>query len=259
MLGDIARQILIVANGRTALAVPNAREIDRLTEHFARDSAMLSHLYASAMEGYFTERLELRHSIDPVLSPMMQELIASDQPATAELAMAAMAAQSRFMQSQRRMEYRVTELPAELFHLVLRRSVAYLSDVGADGSTSAVEAMKRSYDESATRVGLMGRMVARLGGGLRAAIAVDHAGFALFSSALAQIVRQPRELAVLACHERQGARLAFCLRSAGLEKPEIERQFVLLEPAERLPGDIGDITPVRAQAILGHSTARGVS
>lgn len=258
MLGDIARQILIAGTGGDPISMPDATQIDRFAEHLADDSAILSHLYATAMEGHFCERLDTRQTIDPVLSPLMQELIASDQPSMAELAMSAMAAQSRFIQSQRRMEHRVTELPAELFHLVLRRSAIYLRDQVSDRSASGVQLLKRSYDESATRVGLLSRIVTRMGNSARAALEINHAGMALFASALAHMARQPRELAVLACHERQGARLALSLRAAGQEPEQIARQVAILETGERLPAGLEDIAPDRAVAILGHSPARGV-
>jgi hypothetical protein len=257
MLSYISRQILIAADGSKGFAAPDPSTIDRFAEHLAQDSAILSHLYATAMEGYFAQRLEARQSIDPVLGPLMQELIASDEPAVAELAMAAMAAQSRFIQSQRRMEHPLTELPAELFLLVIRRSVAYVRDNVPNGSPSAVQSLKRNYDESTTRTGLFGRLVMRMACGARAALEIDHAGLALFASALSHLARQPRELAVLACHERQGARLALSLRAAGLDTVQIARQFAQLGLGERLPGGLDDMAPERAAAILGHSPARG--
>lgn len=258
MLGDIARQVLIAAHGHDAVITARASDTDRFADFLAQDSAILSHLYATAMEGHFTERLEARQSIDPVLGPLMQELVGSDSPETAELAMSAMAAQSRFVQSQRRMEHAVTELPAELFDLVLRRLVTYTREIGDGAVPLAAKTLKRGYDESTTRVGLMGRLIAGMGNGARAALDVEHAGMALFASALAQLTRQARELSVLACHERQGARLALSLRAAGLEEAEIEQQFGLLEPSETLPSGLGEVACDRAQAILGHSSARGM-
>lgn len=255
MLADIARQVLGAIAG---LAAPADDEVDTFADYLATDSAILSHLYATAMEGQFTDRLDVRQSVDPVLGSMLQELIGSEQAATAELAMATMAAQSRFVQSQRRMELPISELPAELFDLVLRRSVSHLGEQGIAASPNAVQILKRKYDESATRVSLLGRLVTGLGGAARAALDLENSGLALFASALAILTKQPRELAILACHEQQGARLALCLRAAGLDEDQIERQFALIEPAERLPKGLADISPDRAQSILGHSTARNV-
>ena len=259
MLGDLARQLLIAADGQGAVAMPARQEIERFADHLAQDSAILSHLYATAMEGQFALRLEARQSIDPVLSPLLQELIASERPAMAELAMSAMAAQSRFIQSQRRMEHPVGELPAELFNLVLRRSVGYVRDNGSSGSPAAVQALKRRYDESTTRTGILGRIVTAMDGGARAALRVEHAGMALFASGVAHFTGQPRELAVLACHERQGARLAVSLRAAGLDEAEIRRQFALFDPAETVPARLDDVSPERARAMLSHASAPGLS
>ena len=258
MLSDISRQILRAVSHASAATAPDEAAIDALADHLAADSAILSHLYATSMEWRFTERFETRHAIDPVLGPLLQELIGSEDARTAELAMNAMTAQSRFVQTQRRMELPLNELPAEHFLLLMRRSAAYLAEHTQVGSTAPLQALKRHYDESATRVGLFVRLVTSMGSGARAALELEHAGFALFATALGVLAKQPRELAVLGCHERQGARLALGLRAAGLDDRGIAQQFALVEPAERLPQGIGDLTPAQAQAILNHSPARAV-
>ncbi|MEM6476110.1 MAG: hypothetical protein AAF687_08085 [Pseudomonadota bacterium] len=255
-LSDIASQVLTVAEDKTSGAPLDTEEVDRFTDHLGADSALLSHLYAAAMEAEFTTRLEQRASIDPVLSPLLQELIASDDPAVAELAMSAMAAQSRFVQSQRRMQLSIGELPAELYHKVIKRSVAYVRERGGTGSPSAVQAMKRGFDEGKNRVGLFSRLVASMGNGVRAALELDHAGFALFASGIGAATRQPRELAILSCHERQGARLALALRAAGLDAAAVEQQFRLIDSSESLPIGLNEIAPERAQTLLNRSPVR---
>ena len=170
------------------------------------DAALLAHCHALAAESLAAERLHQRHAIDPVLSPLLQELIASEDTAVSALAMAALAAQSRFVQGQRRMELPLGELPAELFHTLL----ATLP--GGPGRAGLVAA----YDEGASRLGLMARLVASLRRGVVAALALDHAGLAMFASALAVTTPTPRGAAVLACHEGQGMRFALLLRAAGL-------------------------------------------
>ena len=255
-LSDLASQVLATAHGKAFGAPLDTGEVDRFADHLGADSALLSHLYAAAMEAEFTLRLEQRASVDPVLSPLLQELIASDNSAVAELAMSAMAAQSRFLQSQRRMKLPITELPAELFHRVIKRSVAYVREHGGTASPSAVQAMKRGYDEGVSRVGLFSRLVSSMGKGARAALELDHAGFALFATGVGAVTRQPRELAVLACHERQGARLALALRAAGLDASAVERQFRLIDSSESLPIGLDEITPDRAQFLLNRSPAQ---
>ncbi|QFT77977.1 hypothetical protein [Erythrobacter sp. THAF29] len=251
MLEALAGQLLAGKGDQS----PEGREIDQLCDSLAGDSIVLSYCYALAMEALLTERLEQRASLDPVLSPLMQELIASEDAATGELAMNALAAQSRFIQSQRRMDLPLSELPAELFHAVLKR---WETQNRADPAIApAVKALKLSYDEGSSRVGLLARLVSAMRGGAIAALDLEHAGLALFVSALSALSRQPRELAILACHERQAARLALSLRAAGLEPEAIERQFLLLDPAERLPTGIGSIDRNRAAELLSNANPQG--
>lgn len=233
MLADLAGQLVTAGH-------PGAQEA--LAETLAGDPALLAFCHAFAAESHLADRLHQQRGIDPVLSPLLQELIASETPAIAELAMSALAAQSRFIQSQRRMQLPLTELPAELFAAVLGAS-------GADGAERA--ALLQSYDEGASRLGLLARLVGAMRRGAVAALALDHAGTALFASAMAAFSGQDRRDAVLACHEGQGMRLALMLRAAGLESEAIERQFLTLDPAAPLPRDLAALSPDRARLLLG--------
>lgn len=262
MLEHLARQLLAAERadkpGSTAHDLPQSAEaIDALAARLASDHFVLGHSYVLAMESLLADRLERRASVDPVLSPLLQELIASDKPAIAELAMATLAAQSRFIQSQRRMDMPLAELPAELFLGVIEcwENAARESD-RARIPKAAVDRLKQSYDEGASRAGLLARLVSAMGSGALAALELEHAGLALFASALAAFTRQPRDNALIACHESQSARLALAFRAAGMDADAIERQFLLLEPGVRVPQVIGEIAPDRAQAILAKSEAR---
>lgn len=264
MLEHCARQLLDAERaevlGGPARGQPAPAEaVDALAEQLALDHVVLGHSHVLAMESHLAERLERRASLDPVLSPLLQELIASDTPRTAELAMALLAAQSRFIQSQRRMDMPLSELPAELFLGVIAcwERTARSSERGGV-PREAIERLKRSYDEGASRAGLLARLVSSMGSGAVAALELEHAGLALFASALASITRQPRENAVIACHESQAARLALAFRAAGMDAQAIERQFILLEPGVRVPAVIGELAPDRARAILAASDARVV-
>lgn len=232
MLSDLAAQL--VAAGH-----PGPQEA--LAETLAGDPGLLGFCHALAAESHLAERLHQQRGIDPVLSPLLQELIASDTPAIAELAMNALAAQSRFIQSQRRMQLPLSELPAELFDAVLK--------TGREGP--GLVAVRQAYDEGASRLGLLARLVAAMRRGAVAALALDHAGPALFPSALAALAGQTRAHAVLACHEGQGMRLALTLRAAGLAPDAIERQFLTLDPAAALPRDLVALSPERARLLLG--------
>ena len=222
--------------------------LDTMADALLGDAPLLAFCHALANESLLAERFQQRQTIDPVLSPLLQELIASDEPIIAALAMSTLAAQSRFIQSQRRMELPLGELPAELFHAAVARGLALASD---ETGRAGLERLQLGYDEAASRLGLLARLVAAMRRGAVAALALDHAGLALFATALAADTRQPRAASVLACHEGQGARLALALRSAGLSLPVIERQFMLVEPAARTPRAIGTLSPERANALLG--------
>ena len=80
--------------GLLSLLVPG-RFSTVLGEALAGSSALLSHVHSLALEWQLTERLQSRIALDPVLPPLVQALIASPEPATAELAMQFLAAQAR--------------------------------------------------------------------------------------------------------------------------------------------------------------------
>jgi hypothetical protein len=264
MLDHLSRQLLAAERserqGNRASALREADgEVDALAGRFASDHFVLSHCYVLAMESHLAERLERSASLDPVLSPLLQELIASEKPVIAELAMATLAAQSRFIQSQRRMDMPLAELPAELLLAVIDCWQDAARDTGRAGVPErVVDRIKRSYDEGASRGGLLARLVSAMGSGAVAALELEHAGLALFATALASLTRQPRENAVVACHESQAARLALAFRAAGMDAEAIERQFLVLEPGISVPEVIGEIAPERAQAMLAASEARVV-
>lgn len=257
MVQDLAAQLLAAMAGRDPAArAPVAAEaaaLDRLAEALMGHEAVLAFCHGLATESLIAERFQQRHAIDPVLSPLLQELIASEDPAIASLAMSTLAAQSRFMQGQRRMELPLGELPAELFHALVAQAPAALPSAAID--TAGLMRLQVGYDEATSRLGLIARLVATMRRGVVAALALDHAGLALFASALAAAIRTERGAVVLACHEGQGARLALMLRAADLGLPAIERQLVLVEPAGRLPRALANLSPERAAGLLGAGAA----
>ena len=249
MIFDLAAQVLAASSGRDPLirahtgADPAA--LDQLAATLMVDETLLGFCHALAAEGLIAERLHQRHAIDPVLSPLLQELIASEDPAISSLAMSALAAQSRFVQGQRRMELPLGELPAELFHRLIGRAQSEAQD------TAALVRLQAGYDEATGRLGLLARLDAAMRRGAMAALALDHAGLALFASALSITTRLQRPDAVLACHEGQGLRLALMLRAAELSPAAIERQMLLIEPMGRLPRGFGGVSSERAAVLLG--------
>lgn len=250
MIHDLAAQLLAAEAGRDpatrASGLDDSAALDQLAARLMADEALLAHCHALATESLIAARLQQRHALDPVLSPLIQELIASEDADVASLAMSALAAQSRFVQNQRRMELPLGELPAELFHALVAQM-----QVSAPNS-AALARLQAGYDEAATRIGLMARLVAAMRRGALAGLALDHAGLALFASTLGVTARVTREDSVLACHEGQSARFSLLLRAAGLTVSAIERQQLLIEPAARLPRGLAETSPERA-AMLAQS------
>ncbi len=226
MLGDLARQV-----------APDGLGVADLTPRLVDIPGLLAHLHGLALEWSTAVRLQDRIGLDPVLSPLMQALVASSDAETSALAMQALAAQARFAQGARRMQLALRELPAELFH-----------DVSA--LAAEPQDLRAGYDEAGSRLALLARLVSGLGAGSVAALALDHAGVALFAGALAQAGGLARDHAVLAMQEGQQARLALALRAGGLGVPAIAQVVHLLHPLGAMPEGLARIHAERAGEIL---------
>lgn len=254
MMHHVARQLLFAqaAAGGTLDRPAYADERqDELAQALFEDTDFLAHAHALTLEAQLAERLQRRSGIDAVLSPLVQELAAAREMDMAALAMAVLAAEARFMQHHRRMELPLGELPGDLFHkaLLLLRSQA-------DESEAAEEAerqLREVYDERASRLGLLTRMVMAMGQKATRALAIDHAGLAIFSTALAMASGQDRSLTVLSFADRQFARLALALRAAGLKQQAVEEQFLYLHPEISLPDGFDKLRADRAAALLAGS------
>jgi len=259
MLGSLAEQLhraeLSVLKGSDKTVGDD--RAGELVQALSANSIILSHCYAVATEAMVAEDLEHRAGIDFVLPPLLQELIASRDEATAGLAMATMAAQARMQQSQRRMTLPLAELPAELFHELVNTWSRHASPIDAV-SRSQIEALLRAeHDESGSRLGLLSRLISTLSAGALAALRIEHAGLALFTTALASLTRQPRELVVLSCQAGQLARLALSLRAAGAKPEDIAQQFVIIQPDFTLPEGFEVIGKDQAKALLDGASSGG--
>lgn len=261
MLSDIARQLIDAfrAAGEDQDHDPADRDAvaETLIQHLANNPALLGHVHGLALETQLTNRMQARLAIDPVLSPLLQALVASEDPQVAAAAMALLAAQARFVQQQRRMELPLKELPGDLLHNAL---LACRAEIGQDAEqqaqfAAAERSIRTGFDEGRSRLGLMARMLASMGGGATAALSVSHAGVAIFLSALAIASGQDRDLAILATNETQVARLALALRSAGLKPAAIGEQFEALHPDIILPAHLETLGSDGAAALLARSTA----
>lgn len=257
MLSDVARQLL----DQLAIAADGGEERDHMPAHIAElvdglvgHAGFLSHVHALALEWQLTERLQARLALDPVLSPLLQAMVASPDPNVASNAMALLASQARFVQNQRRMQLPLTELPGDLVHaaVLTMRNQASSDETAA---TSAEQAIRASYDEGRSRLGLIARLLTGMGGGATAALSITHGGTAMFLSALALGSGQDRDMAVLATNEGQLARLALALRAAGLRPQAIEEQFVSLHPQVALPPGFEQLGADHAAALLSRSAA----
>lgn len=253
MLGDISRQLIraetaALHSDRNPEGIQD--RVDRLSNHLAASSALLSFSFALAFEGQLAEELQERTGIDQVLTPMMQELIASDDESVAELAMATLAAQARFIQAHRRMSLPLGELPAELFHEILRSWSHFAKDVSPASKTQVEGLLRAAYDESGSRTGMLGRLVSTMNSGARAGLVIGHSGLALFATALARLSYQPREMAVLSCHTSQLARLALGLLASGFEPDEIAHTFMQLHPDYSPPRGIKSLNQEQAAELL---------
>mgnify|MGYP007030461497 CR=1 FL=1 len=256
MIADLAGQLLdevAKAQGNEAVAQKAPEQAEALSLALAGAPNMLTHVHALALEWQLTERLQARHSLDPVLSPLLQALIASTEPNVAGLAMNMLASQARFCQSQRRMKLPLGELPADLMHFALQSLRSVATNVPAETVAGAEAAIRGRYDESCSRIGLISRLVVGMGAGAIAALSITHAGSAIFLSALALASGQPRELAVLSTNESQLARLALALRAAGVKSQGVEELFLSLHPDVALPDGFERLGADRAAAILAVS------
>ena len=258
MVNDLARQLEArrsIESTDTAPLSDDAR--DYLTRQLIGDASILVHLHACAVEGVLSEQLESRSGIDPVLSPLWQELIASEEAVIAEMAMQGLAAQSRFMQAQRRMQQPILDLPPEVLERVFRIWVRVINVEEEPSVAAAMRAIKSDYDEAQSRLGVITRLVSTMREGRIAALELEHAGVALFVSALASLVGETRERTVLACHDQQAVRLAVSLRAAGFDRSAIEQHFLLLDSAFATPHTLSDLSPDAARVLLRKNAAEG--
>lgn len=264
MLHDVARQLVVALAEAGDERDPQAgahEAAEELAGAFMENPAMLGHAHALAIEWQLTERLQTRLSLDPVLSPLVQEMISSGDPATSSSAMALLAAQARFGQSQRRMELPATELPGDLFHAALMTMHAHAADFSGDhaadhaesNAAKAEDALRKRYEERRSRLGLTERLITALRGDAARALSIEHAGVALFLTALAIGSGQDRDQVIMTTTETQTARLALSLAACGLKADAVAAQFLALHPDVDLPQGIEALLPDRAAAILSQA------
>jgi len=255
MARSIAEQLLdafSVARGDALPADHGEPAIAAVVDNLFVNPGFLGHLHSLALEWQLAERLEVRSATDPVLSPLLQALIASSDRATASLAIEFLASQVRFVQSQRRMKLALNELPGDLLHtaLVSLRTFAGIEADANQIAAKAEEAIRKNYSEAESRLGIITQIIMNMGAGVIAALSMTHAGVAIFLSALAIGSGQTREAVVLSTNEAQFARFALSLRSAGLRPAGVEEQLMTLHPEMSLPKGFDRIGADYAAAML---------
>ena len=258
MIADVARQLLDALAGRisgTDEAGPSSDEIDALSASLAGIHAFLGHIHALALEWQLTERLQSRLSIDPVLSPLLQALIASSDTTKSSIAMNLLASQARFCQAQRRMKLPLGELPGDLLHAALLAMRAHAEPESDALAVAAEASIRAGYDEAGTRLGLLSRVITGMGSGAIAALSVSHAGAAIFLTALSLSAGQDRDATIFAASESQMIRLALAMRAAGLKAEAVEEQLIALHPELPPLAGLDRIAPDRAAALLARSGA----
>jgi hypothetical protein len=256
---DLALQLAMAAEA--AIGHPDTREraaetAPLLARAFIANPAILGHAHALALEALTAERLAVRLSLDPVLSPLLDAQLASQDPETAGVAMALLAAQARFVQAQRRGELPLAELPGDLLHaaLLTMRTHCARDDPTRDRAAAALEtAIRGNFDEAASRLGLLNRMIGGMGQGAMAALDLGHAGLALFVTALGIGAGLDRDTAVLATSQGQLSRLALALLATGASPAAAEQQCAALHPDIILPVELETLDARAAAALLARA------
>lgn len=256
MLTHLAWQVLRIqaeatgVKGREEFAAEHGED---LAERLFASASLVTHCHALALEWQLSSRLEADHGLDPVLSPVLQSLIGHEDASLASAAMAALAAQARFAQTQRRMEVPLGELPGDLFHEILLTWRDFNGEDASDALVRAEGRLRADFDEASGRLSLLDRVATLLDKEPAAALVFDQAGVALFLSALALRTGQPRDIVTVSTNERQQARLALSLRAAGLKPQDVEAQLLRLHPDRTPPGGLADIGTREALNLLARS------
>ncbi len=251
MLGDLARGLLETHVGNAASPL-GRDEHDAVVRAFMDQRTLITHVHALALEWHLTDRLQTRMALDPVVSPLVQSLVSSENEAMQTMAMTWLAAQARWCQVQRRMGLPFTELPGELLHAALQALRIALSGISGAGEriVAAEAAVRLRYEEGSSRLGLAGRLLLALGNGAGTALVIQYGGLALFLSALSLRSGLDRDTLVLSTHEAQSARLALALRAAGLAAEEVNHQMLVFHPAHVLPEAFEQVSGELAAAVL---------
>lgn len=240
MIESLATRLLRVAGERITDA-----QLPGLTARLCDHERLLAHAHALALEGQLTAGLAVR-GIDSSLPPLLQARMGTTRADGAAVAMAVLAAQTRFLRSQQRMELDYAELPGDLLHDVLR---IVADSTGGEGVT-AVSAVQAGYDERKSRLALLAQVGLGLGDDFLASLDPTQAGLALFATALSLVTGQDRDRVIVAAARGQEARLLLLLAMAGLAPTAREATLYALHPDARPARAWLDVDGHRAAELL---------
>lgn len=236
MLTDLARQLL---EGER-----NAGDFAALRGALATHGALLTHVHALAVEWRLIERMQAEARIDPVQPPLVASLIAGAEPDFAALVRKMVAAQAGFCRARQTMSLPLHELPVELLR-------------GVVAETRAEPRLHAVHDDNDTRLGLLARLIDAMGADEADALSIADAGPALFLSAVAMASGQARQLVTLSTDTTQIARLALCLRAAGMGTSAACEQLLTLHPTAAPPSALLELDPSAAAKVLGRDNPAG--
>ena len=213
---------------------------DRLIEGLVAIDGLRAHCQALALEWRLAVRLETEMAVDPVLTPLLQSLVADTDPGVGSLAMAALTAQARFAQAQRRMQLPLAELSAELFHAVMLAAREVLAGNCKDWEQAEAR-LRAAYDEGAGRLSLFARLVSVATGIPAPMPPIEDAGVALWLSTMAGRSGEPRDRTACAVADPSLGRLLLTLRAVGVAPADAERQALRAQPDAVLPRGLHDV------------------
>ena len=246
MIASLARDLIGTRIERDGYAA-------RLETQLIRQETIRRHCQALALEWRLTKQLQGVIGLDPVLAPLLQQAISDSNTAIAGNAMAALAAQARFAQSQCRMELSPFELPAELFHLVLLVARDCTSATDADSLRAEEARLRSKYDEGNSRLALQAQLASQWGEPTAKHLDIQQSGLGLWLAALSLRSGETREQISLATVEPMLGRLLLTLRAAGARPHEAETQVLLITGDASLPRGLHEVGTREAAQWLAQS------
>lgn len=255
MLTDIVRQMVQALGqvaGHSDGAAWASKTSSDLVDFLSSDQALLHHLHMLAVEWQLAEKLQGRLGIDPVLTPLLQDMIAAQDHDLAARGTNLLAAQARFGQAIRRMQLPLAELPCDLHDTILMTMHRYVADDPAAivAAELADAALRNVKSNAASRLDLLAYVTSAAGTKANGTLSLQNAGVAVFVTALGLYAGLPRETAVMCTTESQVPRLKLSLIAAGLDRGALIDTFAMLHPDLTLPEGIVQMEPHRASALL---------